>query len=185
LATERAARLRQLLIQVGPTALATRTLRRPLTPELGETSVEVLVNVRSNREVPRWLEYDDVRLTDQEIITTVRPNFSWKGVICIPLVDVVAVDVRPGTPRDNPWIRLDDDLAYDVPPGDVVAIHHRRGIRVLPGYDAAAFADVIRVRVGKVQSSMAHVPCRTPIKDERPAKPCGEVARRRCSRPGA
>jgi hypothetical protein len=142
-----------LLVQVGPAVLATRTLLRPLTPELGETSVELVVNVRSNRGVPRWLEYDDVRLTDQEIIITARPNMSWKGVISIPLLDVVAVDARPSTPQDNPWIRLDDDLAYDVPPGEVVAIRHRHGTRVLPVYDAAAFADVIRVRAGKVESS--------------------------------
>jgi hypothetical protein len=142
-----------LLVQVGPAVLASLTLLRPLTPELGETSVEVVVNVRSDRGVPRWLEYDDVRLTDKEIITMVRPNFSWKAVICIPLIDVVAVDARPGTPEDNPWIRLDDDLAYAVPPGDVVAIRHRHGTRVLPVYDAATFADVIRIRAGKVRSS--------------------------------
>jgi hypothetical protein len=142
-----------LLVQLGPAVLASLTLLRPLTPELGETSVEVVVNVRSNRGVPRWLEYDDVRLTDQEIIATVRPNFSWKGMISIPLIDVIAVDERTGTPQDNPWIRIDDDLALDVPPGDVVAIRHRHGTRVLPVYDAAAFADVIRVRAGKVKSS--------------------------------
>lgn len=94
-------------------------------------------------------------MTDQAIITTVRPNFSWKAMICIPLNDVVAVDARPGMPQDNPWIKIDDDLALDVPPGDVVAIRHRHGIRVLPVYDAAAFAVVIRVRASKVRSSMS------------------------------
>jgi hypothetical protein len=142
-----------LLVQVGPAVLASRTLRHPLTPELGEMSVEVLVHIRSNRGVSAWLEYDDVRLTDQQIITIVRPNLSWKWMICIPLIDVTAVEVRPGTPKDNPWIRIDDALAYDLPPGDVVVIHHRQGTQVLPIHNAAAFAEVIRVRAGKIQGS--------------------------------
>lgn len=142
-----------LLAQVGPASVASRTLRRPLTPELGATSVEVLARIRSKRGVPGWLEYDDVRLTDQAIITTVRPNFSWKAVICIPLIEVRSVDARPGTPQDNPWIELDDDLAYDVPPGDVVVIRHGHGTQVLPVHDAAAFADVVRLRAGRVRGS--------------------------------
>ena len=142
-----------LSVQVGPAVLASRTLRCPLTPELGETDVEVLARVRSSRGVPRWLEYDDVRVTDQHVIATIRPNMSWKGVLCIPLVDVVSVDVRPGTPQDSPWIRLEGEFAYDVPAGDVVVIHHRCGTQVLPVYDAAAVADLIRVRAGKVQGS--------------------------------
>jgi hypothetical protein len=144
-----------LLVQVGPAVLASRILRRPLTPELGETSVEVLVKIRSNRGVPGWLEHDDVRLTDEAIITTVRPNMSWKAVICIRLSDVAAVDARPGTSEDNPWITLGEGLGYDVPPGDVVVIHHRHGARVLPVHDAAAFADVIRLRAGKVKGSLS------------------------------
>jgi hypothetical protein len=139
-------------VQVSPAVLASRTLRRRLTPELGETGVEILVKIRSNRGVARWLENDDVRLTDQEIITTVRPNFSWKGVICIALIDVVEVEARPGTSQDNPWFRLDEDFTCDVPPGDVVVIRHRRGTQVLPTYEAAALADLIRLRAAKLQS---------------------------------
>jgi hypothetical protein len=144
-----------LLVQVGPAVLAGRMLRRPLTPELGETSIEVLVKIRSSRGVPGWLEHGDVRLTDQAIITTVRPNMSWKAVICIRLADVAAVDARPGTSEDSPWITLGEGLAYDVPPGDVVVIRHRHGTRVLPVHDAAAFADVVRLRVGTAQGSLS------------------------------
>jgi hypothetical protein len=61
----------------------------------------------------------------------------------------------PETGYARPWIALGEGLGYDVPPGDVVVIHHRHGARVLPVHDAAAFADVIRLRAGKVKGSLS------------------------------
>ncbi len=61
-----------LLLEVGAVGLASRALLRPLTPDLGDMSVEVLVKIRPGDEwLPTWLSHDDVRLTEDSLIITV------------------------------------------------------------------------------------------------------------------
>jgi hypothetical protein len=141
-----------LLVQTGAAVTATRSVRRPLSAELGETDLEVRVELRSVRPgVPRWLCMEDVRLTGQEIIIIVQPGPTWRAMHRIALIDVIGVDARPATPHDNPWLTLDDGSGYRMVPGDVVVLRHRHGTQLLPAYDADAFADVIRARARKVR----------------------------------
>lgn len=134
-------------------ALAVRAMRYPLRPELGEMSVEVTEKVRSVHQTsaPAWALQDEVRLTDREFVAVVRPGPSSAFGIGVRLADVMSVLVRPARPGEGPWVRLEDGGRYFAGECDVVEVRHRGGALVVPVCNAAAFAEVIRVRVAARQ----------------------------------
>jgi hypothetical protein len=137
-----------LAIELVAIGIASRALRRPLTADLGEMDVEIVVKIRSPAEwLPGWLSHHDVTLTDDSVIITVRLDSKWKFVLRIALIDVVEVDIRRTTTQDGPWFVTDDGRPIWSPPGDLVAIKHRRGIQLLPVHDPVGFADVLRARI--------------------------------------
>lgn len=136
-----------VVAQAGCVTLASRAVRYPLTPELGGMRVEVEVKIRSAENGPVWASQHDVRLTEKEIITTVRPGISYGLMTSIPLETVTSVVSRSAHPRDSPWYRLPDGTEYPVIAGEVLDVRYPGGSAVLPVYDAAAFAEVIRSRL--------------------------------------
>jgi hypothetical protein len=141
-----------LVVEGGAICLASGVLRFPLTPELGEMDVEVLVKIRSDAEwQPEWASHEDVRLTGDALIITVRPNLKWMYVVRIDLLDVTGVVVRPTKSSDGPWF-LVDGRRFWPPGGDAVAIVHRSGSTLLPVHRAKGFADVVRARIQKLKA---------------------------------
>lgn len=136
-----------MMVQLGCVVLASRAMRYPLTPELGRMPVEVAVKIRSSDNAPAVASQHDVRLTEQEIVTTVRPNFSSSAMQRIALEAVTSVVARPGRPQDSPWFKLSDGLEFFITPGHVVEVEYRGGTAVLPVYDAIAFAEVVQARL--------------------------------------
>jgi hypothetical protein len=143
-----------LLIEFIAIRLASRTLRRPLSADLGELDVEVLTKIRPASEgMPVWLGNDDVRLTHESLLITVRPDSKWAFVETIRLSDIVEVDTRTTQPQDGPWLEVDGGRMFWPPSGDVVVVTHRDGARRLPVQDPAGFAEVLRARVRKATSA--------------------------------
>jgi hypothetical protein len=143
-----------LVIELVATAIASRALRRPLSADLGAMDVEVFVKIRSSAEwLPSWLAHDEVRLTDDSMIITVRPDSKWKFVGRIAFVDVVDVGTRRTTPQDGPWFGADGGRMFWPPSGEVVVIKHRRGTQLLPLYEPEGFADVLRARIRKTTTA--------------------------------
>ncbi len=137
-----------LAIELVAIGIASRALRRPLAADLGEMDIEIVVKIPSAADsLPAWLARDYVTLTDDSIIVTVRPDSKWKFVLRIALLDLVEVDIRRTTAQDGPWFVTDDGRPIWPPPGDLVAIMHRRGVQLLPVHDPAGFADVLRARI--------------------------------------
>ncbi len=138
-----------LVIEIAAIGMASRALRRPLASELGEMDIEVQVAIRSSaKRQPAWLSHDDVRLTADSILITVRPGPRWAFVECIPLEDVVDVGSRRPTDQDGPWFVSDDGHTFLVPPSEeVLVITHARGEHLLPVHHAVEFADVVRARL--------------------------------------
>jgi hypothetical protein len=135
--------------------VASRALRYPLTSELGEMDVEVLVKIRSERrEQAAWLSSHDARVDDDALIITVRPDFTWAYASRVALVDVVEIRVSRTGSKDGPWFETDGHVCW-APPGDVVVIIHRSGTWVLPVYDAQGFADVLHARIRRVAGEPA------------------------------
>lgn len=134
-------------IELLPVALAGRALRRPLSADLGEIDVEIRVKIRSAAHwAPPWLAQDDVRLTDEHLIITVRTGPTWAYAKSIALADVRGVEVRRTDEQDGPWFSTEGGHVLWPPPGDVVVIDHGRGVQVLPVFDPAGFGEVLRVR---------------------------------------
>jgi hypothetical protein len=137
-----------LVIELMAVALASRALRWPLSAELGEMDVEVQVKLRSSAEwLPVWLSHDDVTLTGEALITTLRPGGKWAFMERIGLADIVDVDTRQTTAEDGPWFITDDGQRFWPPAGQAIVITHRLGTRQLPVHDAERFAVVLRARV--------------------------------------
>lgn len=137
-----------LVIELVAIAFASRALRWPLSADLGETDVEVQVNVRSSAEwLPVWLSNDNVTLTEDSLITTLRPGGKWAFVERIGLADIADVDTRQTTAQDGPWFVTDGGRMFWPPAGQAVVITHRLGTRLLPVHDAERFAVVLRARV--------------------------------------
>jgi hypothetical protein len=144
-----------LVCEGGAVCLASRALRFPLTPDLGEMDVEVLVKIRSDAEwQPEWAYHDDVRLTGDALLITVRPNPKWNYVVRIDLLDVTGVVVRPAKSSDGPWLVVDGHRFWP-PGGDAVAIVHRSGTTLLPVRRAKGFADVVRARIQKLTADVS------------------------------
>lgn len=136
------------VVELMPVVLAARALRRPLSADLGEIDVEIQVEIRSGaRRSKRWLARDDVRLTEEQLIITVRPGPRLGYMRTIDLTDVSAVEVRPAREGDGSWFSADDGHADSPPPGDVVVVDHRRGVQILPVFEPIGFAEILRVRV--------------------------------------
>jgi hypothetical protein len=143
-----------LVIEYLAIRLASGALRRPLSSDLGEMNIEVLAKIRSSAEWrPSWLANDDVRLADDSIVITVRPDSKWAFVARIEFADVVDVDIRRTTAQDGPWFVADGGRMFWPPSGDVVAIKHRQGSQLLPVYEPAGFAEVLRARIRKATSA--------------------------------
>ncbi len=137
-----------LVVELMSVALASRALRWPLSAELGEMDVEVQVKVRSSAEwLPVWLSHDDVTLTEDALITTLRPGGKWAFMERIRLADIVDVDTRQTTAEDGPWFVVDEGQMFWPPAGQAVVITHRLGTRLLPVHDAERFALVLRARM--------------------------------------
>lgn len=135
-------------VELVPVVRAARALRRPLSADLAEIDVEIQVKIRSGVRRSRWwLAQADVRLTDEQLIITVRPGPRWGYMRTIDLTDVSAVEVRPPREGDGSWFSTDDGHAHSPPPGDVVVIDHRRGVQILPVFEPIGFAEILRVRV--------------------------------------
>lgn len=135
------------VVELAPVVLAARALRRPLSADLAGVDVELQVKIRSGARRPRpWLAQDDVLLTDERLIITIRPGPRWGYVRTIDLTDVRAVRVRPAREEDGPWFSTDDGHAPSLPPGDVVVIDHRRGVQILPVFEPTGFAEVLQAR---------------------------------------
>lgn len=136
-----------LVIEGWAICQASRALRFPLTPELGEMDVEVLVRIRSVATwQPAWLSQDDVRMTGDALIITVRPTPTWAYALRIGLADITDVVVRPTTVRQGPWLVVDGHTFWP-PAGDAVVVTHGSGTTLLPVHGPDAFADVIRSRI--------------------------------------
>jgi hypothetical protein len=134
------------VVELLPVVLAGRALRRPLSADLGELDVEIRVEIRSGAR-RWWLAQDDVRLTDEQLIITVRPGPRWGYVRTVDLADVRAVEVRPAREEDRPWFSTDDGHVVSPPHGDVVVVGHRRGVQILPVFEPVGFGEVLRARV--------------------------------------
>ncbi|GAA0925132.1 hypothetical protein GCM10009559_09780 [Pseudonocardia zijingensis] len=135
-----------LVVEFGAIWRASRVLRFPLTPELGEMDVEILVEIRSDAAwQPAWLSQHDVRMTDDALIITVRPTPKFGYAARIDLADVTGVLVRPAADREGPWFVV-DGYTFWPPAGDVVVIRHGSGSTVLPVHEPEAFAAVVRSR---------------------------------------
>jgi len=137
-----------LVAEFGAICQASRVLRFPLTPELGEMDVEVLVRIRSDAiRQPAWLSHHDVRMTGDALIITVRPSPTWAYAVRIGLADITDVVVRPtAADRQGPWLVV-DGYTFWPPAGDVVVIMHGSGETLLPVFGPDAFADVVRSRI--------------------------------------
>jgi hypothetical protein len=141
-----------LVLEGGAICQASRALRFPLTPDLGEMDVEVLVKIRAVAEwMPAWLSHDDVRLTGDALLISVRPNLKWTYVDRIDLLDVTDVVVRSTTSWGGPWFVV-DGYSFWPPGGDAVAIIHRSGTTLLPVHRPDGFADVVRSRIHKLKA---------------------------------
>jgi hypothetical protein len=136
-----------LVVELVAIALASRALRHPLSAELGEMDVEVLAKIRpAAGDRPSWLANDEVLVTGDALITTVRPDSKWAFAERIGLGDVVDVEIRRTTGEDGPWFEAEGQ-AFWPPSGDAVVVTHGSGTRLLPVYDPHGFADVLRARV--------------------------------------
>jgi hypothetical protein len=136
------------VVELVPVVLAARALRRPLSADLGELDIEIDVKVRSSESWrPSSLAQDDVRLTDERLIITVRPGPTWGYAMSIALAAIRDVEVRQADERDGPWFTAAGGPVLMPPPGDVVAIHHGDGLQILPVFDPTGFAEVLRARV--------------------------------------
>jgi hypothetical protein len=139
-----------LVVEGGAICQASRALRFPLTPELGEMDVEVLVKIRSVAEwQPAWLSHHDVRMTGDALLITVRPNPKWKYIVQVDLLDVTDVVVHSTASWSGPWFVIDGHSFWP-PGGDAVAITHRSGTTLLPVHRPDGFADVVRSRIQKL-----------------------------------
>jgi hypothetical protein len=137
-----------LVVEVTAVALAARALQRPLSAELGTMPVEVLVRIRNaDARLPVFLSNDDVVLTSTALVTTVRPNSKWGFVETVALDDITEVEVRRAATPET-WFVIEGERGYPAPPGDLVRVVHRRGVRLLPVEDPAGFAAVLRARTG-------------------------------------
>jgi hypothetical protein len=143
-----------LVFEGGAICQASRVLRFPLRPELGEMDVEVLVKIRSVIGwLPAWLSHDDVRLTGDALLITVRPNSTWTYAFRIALLDVTDVVVRSTASWGGPWL-VADGHRFWAAVGDAVAITHRSGTTLLPVDRPDAFADVVRFRIQKLKADV-------------------------------
>jgi hypothetical protein len=143
-----------LLTELVAVGLASRSLRRPLSADLAELEVEVLAKIRpASDHMPAWAGNDDVRLTNESLIITVRPDLKWAYVEQIHLADIVGVDIRATRPQDGPWFQIDDGRMLWPPRGDVVVIAHRGGTRRLPVDEPAGFVEVLRAMIRKDAST--------------------------------
>jgi hypothetical protein len=140
-----------LAVELTAVALASRSLRRPLTAELGRMEVEVLAKIRgSDPRIPSILSNDEVILTDKALVITVRPDLGWKFVETIELADVSEVEVRPASAGER-WLVTEDGRVFATPPGHAVRVVHRCGARSLPVEDPSGFATVLRSRIEAVR----------------------------------
>jgi hypothetical protein len=143
-----------LVFEGGAVCQASWVLRFPLTPELGEMDVEVLVKIRSVIGwMPAWLSHDDVRLTGDSLVISVRPNSTWTYVVRIDLLDVTDVVVRSTTSWGGPWLVVDGHRFWPAV-GDAVVITHRSGTTLLPVDRPDAFAAVVRSRLKKLKADV-------------------------------
>jgi hypothetical protein len=148
-------------VQIGLVVRASRSLRHPLTPDLGETNVEIVVKPRGTRPwEPSWLSNDDITLSDSEIRIILRPD-PRRGAayrVALDLANVVSVKARAARDSDSPWMKLPDGYRYHTSPGEVVDINTANGSLVLPVHEAAAFAVLIEIRVARVVQMRAKSP---------------------------
>jgi hypothetical protein len=138
------------VVELVPVVLANRALRRPLSADLGEIDIEIFVKIRSSVPwLPSWLSHDDVRLTDEALIITVRPGPTWGYARCIGLDEIREVEIRRTVDQDGAWFSVADGPVLWPPAGDVVVIHHRLGVQILPVDEPAGFAEVLEARVAR------------------------------------
>lgn len=136
-----------MVVEGGAICLASRALRFPLTPEIGEMDVEVLVRIRPVATwLPAWLSNDDVRMTGDALVVTVRPSPTCAYATRIALADVTDVAVRPTGDREEPWLVVDGHRLWP-PAGEAVVIIRRSGATMLPVHRPGAFAEVVRARI--------------------------------------
>lgn len=148
------------LIPAMTALLARRALLHPLVPELGRSDVEVIVEIRTARRP--WYYSDTVKLTGRTIEIAVRSGSGRATrnprIVRIALADVTAAGARPAQPQDSPWITLADCRGLSLPPGDMVVLRHGDAIQVLPVADAAVFAELVRIRAGRVRGTSIAAP---------------------------
>lgn len=145
-----------VVVHVCLAVAARNALLRPLLPVVGLLDHEVVAKVRlpEHAAQPRWTSPDQVRLTTTEIAIVVRSGAVGAAQATIALADVDAVTVRESTVADGPWLQLPDGTFLPLAPGgEVVAVQHRGQQQVLPLYDAAPFAEVLRVRAERVRAA--------------------------------
>lgn len=143
-----------LAVHVTLAVLARNTLLRPLPPEIGGFDYEVVAKIRlpANSTQPRWTSPDQVRLSTTDITILVRFGAVGAAQATIALADVDAVAVRESRVADGPWLHLPNGALTAEPGVEVVALRHGGQRQILPVYGAAAFAEVLRVRVARVRT---------------------------------
>ncbi|GAA5129356.1 hypothetical protein [Pseudonocardia adelaidensis] len=142
-------------VELTAVALASRAMRRPLTADLGRMEVEVLAKIRSSdSRIPAMFSNDDVVITDKALVITVRPDLTWKFVETIDLADIAEIDVRPATAGER-WLVTEDGRVYATPPGNVVRVVHRSGVRSIPVEDPSGFASVLGARIDVFREAAA------------------------------
>lgn len=139
-------------IHVGLAVAASRALTRPVPPELGMLDHEVVVKIRLPQHLtqPRWASPDMAKLTSTEVAIVIRTGVAGAAHATIPLAEINAIGLRTAGAPDSPWLKLPDGTDLPTAPGEIVVICHGGQQQVLPVYDGAAFAEVVRVRAERV-----------------------------------
>jgi hypothetical protein len=116
------------LAQVVPAVMAGRSLRNPLSIELGELNIDVVARIRYiHPGLPRWALSDNVTLTKDEIVITLQLGPAYVVQRRLSLASVRQVEARHMIPRDNPWLILESGDQIHMSPGDVIAVRHGSG----------------------------------------------------------
>jgi hypothetical protein len=137
-----------LLAPLAAASMASRTLRSPLTADLGELDIEIMDKIRVlGPGLNRWSASDYASITRDELQITLWPDLRTARRYTFPLETIEEVTVRAATEYENPWITLDTGQTYGIPGGTIVlALTHSRGRGILPVYRPHEFAELLNVR---------------------------------------
>jgi hypothetical protein len=137
-----------LLAPLAAASMASRSLRSPLTADLGALDIEIIEKIRViGAGLNRWSASDYASLTRDDLHITLWPDLRTARRYTFPLETIGEATVRAATAQDNPWITLDTGRTYTIPDGTMVlALSHSHGRGILPVYRPHEFAELLNVR---------------------------------------